>query len=73
MIRQETLFDIKPKENDGVLETTEIEYIQLAFADGKKIEFIRMLERLCDISNYEFHQDFLFDLIKEKYNEKNNR
>jgi len=73
MIKQETLFDIKPKENDGVLETTEIEYMQLAFADDKKIEFIRMLEKLCDIFNYEFYQDFLFDLIKEKYNEENNR
>ena len=43
MIKQETLFDIKPKENDGVLETTEIEYMQLAFADDKKIEFLSLI------------------------------
>ena len=30
------LFDIKPKQNMGVIEKTEIEYMQLAFSKGKK-------------------------------------
>jgi len=71
LINQEDLFNLKPKEHEGFIERTEIEYIQLAFADDKKIEFIRMLERLCVDFNYETYQDLLFDFVKEKYEEDN--
>ena len=72
MSNQEDLFNLKPKEHEGLIEQTEIEYIQLAFSGDKKIEFIRMLERLCIDFNYETYQDLLFDFVKEKYNEENN-
>ena len=65
------LFDLPPKEKHGQIENTNIEHLVIAFDQGKKREMIRMLEKLCDENNIKAYADFLYKIVKEKY-EKNN-
>ena len=51
MYDQETLFDLTPKKNEGVKETTEIEYVQLQFNQGEKKEFLILLDDYCNENN----------------------
>ena len=67
------LFDLPPKEKHGQIENTNIEHLVIAFDQGKKREMIRMLEELCNASKTEVYADYLFKVIKEKYEEINSR
>jgi len=70
LFEQEDLFDLAPKENKGEIERTEIEYLQLAFSDGKKREMIIMMESLM-VDSDDVYSELLYRLIKEKYEEDN--
>lgn len=66
------LFDLAPKEKTGEIQNTEIEYLIIAFSENKKKEMIKMLEYLCDNTKTDVYADYLYKIVKEKY-EKNNR
>lgn len=65
------LFDIAPKEKNGEIQETDIEYLTIAFEGNKKKEMIRMLEYLCDENNIKAYADYLYKIVEENY-EKNN-
>tara|TARA_R110002167_G_scaffold117312_2_gene293213 strand:+ start:247 stop:462 length:216 start_codon:yes stop_codon:yes gene_type:complete len=65
------LFDIAPKEKNGEIQETDIEYLVIAFDGNKKKEMIRMLEYLCDENNIKAYADYLYKMVEENY-EKNN-
>ena len=65
------LFDITPKEKNGEIQHTEIEYLIIAFSDSNKKEMIKMLEYLCDYTKTDVYADYLFRVVKEKYEEIN--
>tara|TARA_R110000803_G_scaffold182690_4_gene245082 strand:- start:1344 stop:1559 length:216 start_codon:yes stop_codon:yes gene_type:complete len=65
------LFDIAPKEKNGEIQETDIEYLTIAFDGNKKKEIIRMLEYLCDENNIKAYADYLYKIVEENY-EKNN-
>ena len=65
------LFNMAPKEKDGEIQNTEIEYLIVAFSDNKKKEMIKMLEYLCDYTKTDVYADYLFKVVKEKYEEIN--
>ena len=65
------LFDMAPKEKTGEIQKTEIEYLVIAFDEGKKRKMIKMLESLLEKQHIDVYADFLYKLVEEKY-EKNN-
>jgi len=65
------LFNMAPKEKDGEIQNTEIEYLIVAFSDNNKKEMIKMLEYLCDYTKTDVYADYLFKVVKEKYEEIN--
>ena len=67
MAEQETLFDMAPRESSGVTEQTEIEYLQLAFADDRKKLLRIMMEYILNKTKYDVYPDLLYDLVKDKY------
>ncbi len=64
MYDQETLFDLTPKKNEGVKETTEIEYVQLQFNQGEKKEFLILLDDYCNENKIDNHSDGLLLILK---------
>tara|TARA_R100001443_G_scaffold116699_1_gene138106 strand:+ start:179 stop:400 length:222 start_codon:yes stop_codon:yes gene_type:complete len=67
------LFDMPPKEKNGELQETEIEYLVIAFDENNKKKMIKMLEHLCDKAHIKVYADYLFKIVKEKYEENNSR
>lgn len=65
------LFNLAPKEKHGEIQNTEIEYLIIAFSSENKKQMIRMLEKLCNESKIDVYADYLFKVIKEKYEEIN--
>ena len=65
------LFDMAPKEKTGEIQKTEIEYLVIAFDEGKKRKMIKMLESLLKKQHIDVYADYLYKLVEEKY-EKNN-
>ena len=67
------LFNIPPKEKNGEIQDTEIEYLIIAFSNNKKKEMIKMLEYLCDNTKTDVYADYLFKIIKEIYEKDNSQ
>ena len=65
------LFDLAPKEKTGEIQKTEIEYLVIAFDNGKKKKMIEMLEELLKKEDIEVYADYLYKLVEVEY-EKNN-
>tara|TARA_R110002020_G_scaffold357467_3_gene569830 strand:- start:3642 stop:3860 length:219 start_codon:yes stop_codon:yes gene_type:complete len=65
------LFDISPPEKGGEIQETDIEYLVIAFDLNKKKQMIKMLEYLCDKKHIKVYADYLYKIVKEKYEENN--
>ena len=65
------LFNVPLKEKTGEIQNTHIEYLVIGFDQDKKRTIIKMLEKLCDENKIEVYADYLFKIVKEKYEENN--
>ena len=70
MSEELVLFDIAPPENNGEIQETETEFLVIAFEQDKKKVMIKMLESLCDENQIKVYADYLFKIVKEKYEGK---